>query len=138
MIAVDTNVLVYLYLNSEKRSLIESIMQLDSEWGVPFLWRSEFQNVLVNYLRIEQLNLEQAQIIMDAALKRMAGNEFFVPSRDVLALAAESGRTAYDCEFVAMASKLRIPLVTHDRRVCESFPQIAISPDDFVHGRRSA
>lgn len=135
MIAIDTNIIIYLYLNSEKRSLIESIAQLDSDWIVPLLWRSEFRNVLVNYIRVEQLTLENAQKIMEIASERMLGSEFSVSSHEVLALAAQSGRTAYDCEFIALAINKSIPLVTHDRRLREGFPEVAISPEDFVQQR---
>jgi predicted nucleic acid-binding protein len=50
----------------------------------------------------------------------------------VLTLAKESGRSASDCEFVAVARALSVPLITTDRQVVASFPQIAIHIGAFA------
>jgi len=52
----------------------------------------------------------------------------------VLALAGASGASAYDCEFVALAEELGVPLVTADRRLAERFPAIAVELRRFVVG----
>jgi predicted nucleic acid-binding protein len=49
-----------------------------------------------------------------------------------LQLAAESGCSAYDCEFVALARDLEVPLVTADRQLLAAFPSTAVSPEAFV------
>ncbi len=46
MIVVDTNVVGYLFLSSEKSVLAERALEKDNEWATPILWRSEFRNVL--------------------------------------------------------------------------------------------
>jgi len=51
----------------------------------------------------------------------------------VLGLAAQSGCTAYDCEFVALAADLGTRLVTADRRVLAAFPDIAVAPRAFAN-----
>ena len=48
-----------------------------------------------------------------------------VSSQDVLQLVASSRCSAYDCEFVAAALQLRVPLVTADRAVLSAFPDVA-------------
>lgn len=50
----------------------------------------------------------------------------------VLHLAGASGRSAYDCEFVALAEALGVRLVTADRELTRSFPDRAISLEDFA------
>jgi len=55
----------------------------------------------------------------------------------VLELAVRSRCTAYDCEFVALAKQLGVPLVTSDRQVLAAFPETAVSPDAFAsQGRK--
>ena len=39
---------------------------------------------------------------------------------------ATSHCSAYDCEFVALALELEVPLVTADRQLLRSFPRIAV------------
>ena len=52
----------------------------------------------------------------------------------VLELAAVSGRSAYDCEYVAVAEALGVPLVTADRALESGFPGVAVSPESFMGG----
>jgi predicted nucleic acid-binding protein len=89
------------------------------------------RNVLATYMRTSRLTLVQATEIMEAALELLAGREYQVMSPDVLRLAAESGCSAYDGEFVALAEALAVPLVTHDRHLLRAFPAIAMTAADF-------
>jgi predicted nucleic acid-binding protein len=41
----------------------------------------------------------------------------------VLTLALESGCSAYDCEFVALAKQLGVKLVTEDAKLRRAFPR---------------
>jgi len=129
---VDTNIIGYLYLNSERSEQAERALRRDLEWAAPRLWRSELQNVLAFYLRKKLLSLENAQQIMTQALALLEGREYDVPSFSVLRLASESSCTAYDCEFVALAQELGVPLVTVDRQVLASFPDVAVDLDRYV------
>lgn len=131
MIVVDTNVIGYLFLSSKKSILAERALQKDNAWAAPILWRSEFCNVLSLYMRKELLNLEQAQQIMDSALKLLSGREYAVPSHEVLRLAAKSNCSAYDCEFIATANDLEVPLITVDKQLLREFPAMAISLDSY-------
>ena len=132
MIVVDTNIIGYLYLNSERSGLAEQSLQKDAEWAAPLLWRSELRNVLALYVRKRHLPLHVAQEIMDQALGLMSGHEYEVASAQVLALAAGSACSAYDCEFVALARDLDVTLVTVDKQVLAQFPDVAIGLDSYI------
>lgn len=43
-----------------------------------------------------------------------------------------SGCSAYDCEFVSLARRLHVPLVTNDRQVLKAFPALAISLEKYA------
>lgn len=107
-------------------------MQYDSEWASPVFWRSEFRNVLALYLRKGILSLESAIQIMKKASSLMDGREYAVSSLDILNLVAQSHCSAYDCEFVALAKQLKIPLITCDKQILEEFPRIAVSLEDYI------
>jgi predicted nucleic acid-binding protein len=134
MIVVDTNVIGYLYLPSERHMQAEQALRKDPLWLAPLLWRSELRNVLALHVRKGLLSLANAQQIMEAALRLMQGREYETSSHPVLALAAASTCSAYDCEFVALAKDLNIPLITVDKQVLKQFPDIAVSLAEFVGG----
>ena len=132
MIVVDTNIIGYLYLTSECSTQAEDALLKNAHWVAPLLWRSEFCNVLALYIRKDILSLEDAVRIMETATTLMQGNEYEVASLQVLRLVAGSTCSAYECEFVALAQDLNIPLVTVDKRILEQFPKYTISLDEFV------
>ena len=135
MIVVDTNLIGYLFLASDHSDLAENVLQRDTEWAAPLLWRSELRNVLATQVRTGRLALGDAQAIIAQAEELLRGLEFSVTSREVLRLAAASGCTAYDCEFIALANDLGVPLVTVDRQLLAQFPKTAITMDNFVAAR---
>ncbi len=125
MIVVDTNIIVYLFLPSQHTEQAEQLLLQEPVWSAPFLWRSEFRNVLAGYLRKNLISLEEAFRLQAEAESFLHGNEFLVPSSDVLQLVRDSACSAYDCEFVALAQGLGTTLVTGDRKVLREFPDIA-------------
>jgi predicted nucleic acid-binding protein len=132
VIVVDTNLLVYLYVRGQHTGRAEAVRERDPVWAAPLLWRSEFRNALIGLVRARDLELDDALLMTEDAEQGMSGREFTVVSGDVLELAAQSGCSAYDCEFVSVAQALATTLVTVDRQVLRAFPTIARSPDAFV------
>jgi predicted nucleic acid-binding protein len=138
VIVTDTNVVAYLLLPGVQTEEARRALARDAAWAAPLLWRSEFRNVLRGYMRQRHLTLAKARELQAAAEELMAGREYPVESAAVLALAAASGRSAYDCEFVALSRALGVPLVTSDQDVLASFPADAISLKDFGSGEPGA
>ena len=127
MIVVDSNVLAYLYLPGEHTAKAEALLEHDAEWAAPLLWRSEFRNILAGYMRRGTLSFEQATALQREAEDLLDGCEFDLDSRSVLELVRDSDCSAYDCEFVALAMKLKTKLVTLDGKLLRAFPKHAIS-----------
>jgi len=132
MIVVDTNIIAYLWIPGSHTSQVEGVLQKDRDWAAPLLWRSEFRNVLAGYLRRKQIELNIALQIMDEAERQLSGKEYSISSINVLTLVNKSGCSAYDCEFVALAKDLGVPLVTTDKKILSGFPTIAITAEQFV------
>lgn len=132
MIVVDTNIIGYLYLTSERSAQVEQVFQKDPQWVAPVLWRSEFRNVLALYLQQNLLTLPDALSLIYQAEILMQNGEYEVTSARVLSLAQSSGCSAYDCEFVALSQDLDVPLVTVDKKILREFPDIAILPEVFI------
>jgi predicted nucleic acid-binding protein len=132
MIVVDTNVIAYLYLPGPHTAAAERLFQSDPDWAVPILWRSELRSVVCGYLRRGQLTLGQCAALLHEALDLLAGNEFEVDSLDVLELVSASRCSSYDCEYVALARRLRTKLVTLDKQILGDFPDTAASLAEFA------
>jgi predicted nucleic acid-binding protein len=132
VIVVDTNIIGYLFLENEHSAQAEQALRRDLDWAAPLLWRSELRNVLTVQARAGRLGLPDALEIIAQAERLMRGREYAVASSAVLRLAAASGCTAYDCEFVALAQDLGAVLVTVDRQVLARFPEESISLENYA------
>lgn len=127
MIVVDSNVVAYLYLPGDHTAKAEALLERDPDWAVPVLWRSEFRNILAGYLRRKTLTFAQTCGLQSEAEDLLAGSEFEIDSKAVLELVRDSDCSAYDCEFVALAQKLQVKLVTMDVKLLKAFPKHAVS-----------
>jgi predicted nucleic acid-binding protein len=127
VIVVDSNVVAYLYLPGEHTAKAEALLEQDPDWAAPVLWRSEFRNILAGYLRRKTLTFDQACSLQNEAEGLLAGSEFEVDSKAVLELVRDSHCSAYDCEFIALANKLQVKLVTMDAKLLRAFPKRTLS-----------
>jgi predicted nucleic acid-binding protein len=127
MIVVDSNVLAYLYLPGSFTVAAEALLTRDPEWAAPLLWRSEFRNILAGYLRRKSLSFEQAAALQAEAEALMAGGEYELDSTSVLELVRDSDCSAYDCEFIALAERLDVKLVTMDKKLLKEFPNRTVA-----------
>jgi len=132
MIVVDTNLLVYLLAPSGLTAQAEAVLKRDPLWVTPLLWRSEFRSALVGLMRHGNLTMDIAREIAHRAESWMSGREYPASTDHVLRLAAASACSSYDCEFVAVAQDLDVPLVTADRQILRAFPKTAVSLDGFL------
>lgn len=60
MIVVDSNVVACLYLPGDLTAGAEALLESDSDWVAPLLWRSEFRNIRAGYMRRKTINFEIA------------------------------------------------------------------------------
>lgn len=132
MIVVDANILVSLYLTNPHQSDVETLLATDPHWLAPRLWRSEVRNVLVQTVRHGKMTLLQAMTIIEDGESLMQSVEVEPGSSQIIRLAHNSGCSAYDCEYVALASSLRVPLLTFDKKLLTAFPNVALTPKTFL------
>ncbi len=131
-VVVDTNILAYLWLPGSHTATALTLRRATDDWYAPILWRSEFRNILAGFLRRGALSLAQAQATMRAAEADLRDFEGAVDSAQVLHLVDQSNCSAYDCEFVALAMTKDILLVTQDKRILRSFPEVAVDMAGLV------
>jgi predicted nucleic acid-binding protein len=132
VIIADTNLIAYLLIPGPFSADAERVQRRDPEWRAPWLWRSEFLNVLSLYMRTGTMTLMEAQGTWARARRLLNAREFTVNGSAVLDLAAASRCKAYDCEFVLAAKTAGVPLVTGDAKVLAAFPSVAVSIQSFA------
>ncbi len=132
MIVVDTNIIAYLLINGDQTANAIAVARKDPDWAGPRLWRSEMRNLLTLYVRRGVFSRRAAVLIMEEALISLQDREFDVDSARVLELAEAFGCTAYDCEFVSLAERLSVPLITSDKKLLAAFPDVAVPMEAFA------
>ncbi|MEL7075259.1 MAG: type II toxin-antitoxin system VapC family toxin [Cyanobacteria bacterium J06648_1] len=132
MIIADTNLIAYLLIEGEFTQQAERVYEADRDWLAPYLWRSEFRNILALYLRKNYLSLSDAKMIVFQAEDLMRGNEYEIDSESLLNLSSQCSLSAYECEYIVLAQKLGVNLVTGDKKILQSFPNLAIALKDYA------
>jgi predicted nucleic acid-binding protein len=132
VIVVDSNVIAYCWINGPLTALAQRVRVKDPDWHVPILWRSEMRSILTGYLRDGSLTGAQIARVMEATEDALGGSEHLVPSGRVFEVVGKSRLSAYDCEFVALASVLAVQLVTADKSVLKAHPERALTMQGFL------
>jgi predicted nucleic acid-binding protein len=123
VIVVDVNVLAYLLIPGKHTSQAERLLEADSSWAAPRLWRSELRNVLATYVRSDLLELTDAAALFQRASDLIGVEDYEVETSEVLRLSKRSKCSAYDCEYVALAEFLDLLFVTADVKLAKAFPK---------------
>ncbi len=132
MIVVDTNIISYLYISGDRSKQSEDLLSSDSNWVAPILWRSEFRNVLAHYLRKNLLHIDEILLIIQQAEKLLTDHEYEISSAHIMQLVQSSQCSAYDCEFIALAQYLDVPLITTDKKILREFPEIGQTAESYL------
>jgi predicted nucleic acid-binding protein len=132
MIVADATLIIHFSMPGSKTEQAEAVRRKDPTWAAPPLWEYEVLNVIWTYVHFKDLPLMQALEHWEVAQDLIGERTYRMAPAEVLRLAAKSGHSAYDCQYVAVAQQLDAWFVTSDAGALATFPEIAISPDDFL------
>jgi predicted nucleic acid-binding protein len=132
MIVADANVIAHLTIRSEFSPLAEAVYAADASWAAPLLWLSEYRNTLAKYIQQRGMTIESALLSLRSAEEIIGGRTYNLASEKVLELVNAPGCSAYDCEYVALAQELGVPLVTTDKQLLKIFPKTAVALEKFA------
>ncbi len=132
MIVADVNLVAYLLISGEHTDEANAVLRRDAVWAFPYLWRSEFRNILAMHLQHRRMSLSDATLLWDSASSLARDHEYAVDPQAILGLVARQPMTAYDAEYVALARHLRVPLVTFDQKLQIGAAGTAISVKAFL------
>lgn len=130
MIVVDVSVLFGLVVTRDDyHPLAVAARERDPDWQAPRLFRSEFRSIAAGHLRRGEALVN---VLAAAANAQAAVVMHEVSDQEVFAIVQESSLSAYDAEYVALARRLGVTLVTTDRQVLEQYPNLAVRLQDFA------
>jgi predicted nucleic acid-binding protein len=132
VIVADANLLAYLVMPGERTEEAEGVLSKDAMWAAPVLWRSELRSVAHKYVVRGDITITRALAVLEQAEAVVGGREGQVESKVVLDLASRSKCSTYDCEYVALAKALGVPLITVDGAILRAFPETATTPSRFL------
>lgn len=131
MIVVDVSVLFGFVVSRDAyHALAVAARERDAEWQVPRLARSEFRSIAAGHLRRGE---PLANVLAAAANAQWAVSVHDMSDQEVFAVVQESSLSAYDAEYVALARRFGVQLVTTDRQVLECYPHLAVRLQEFAH-----
>ncbi len=124
-LVLDASVAVKWYIPEDRSAsavqVLEAAQRGDASLHVPDLFYAEFGNVLWKKVRRGEINQREAgrivRALLDAPLEVHAAKEFL---NVAVALAFKSGRTVYDCIYLALALLLRCELITGDEKLANA------------------
>lgn len=127
MIVVDVNVLAYLLIEGEFSRRASALLVREPEWVAPRLWRDEFINVLCTYERLGKADRSE-NLRRFALAEQTLSKTYDLPAETVFSVAASTGCSGYDSQYLALAMELGVALFTFDKRILATAPRTAKSP----------
>lgn len=136
MIVADANLLIYLTCRTPQTELARRVYASDAEWAVPILWEPEVLNALLLMCRAGMLSVDDAVKAWQHAASAVAGRVHGCAASTVLATGEQTGLTAYDAYYVALARTLGVYLITEDKKIRRACPDVTRSLLECVEGTR--
>jgi len=131
---VDTNVVACYLLGTEPYAVeARRLWRATEQPLAPAHWHAELANVVWMAIRTGAVSADEGHRRLDFASRlRVQAVPIGSLWQLALTLSLESGLSAYDTLFVALAQRRRLPLVTFDKQVLKVFPDVAKRPGDIA------
>lgn len=139
MLVVDASVAVKWFLNEQDSSQALGLFHQSYKLVAPELIRIEVLAAIAKRVRMGQLAIDDAAEQMErwrsTLLKRAVfivdGNQQY---QEEAALSLQERHNFYDCVYLVLAKKLRVPLVTADQRLAELAQNLGIETFNWRSG----
>ncbi len=129
---LDTNVLVYFLFKGYESKSSDEVLAKTQFWCAPSLVYHEFESVVVRHFRHKLISRADA-FEMHADFSLLVENRIIDPAPEsVLRTAFASNLSAYDAQFVALATEIEGRLITNDKKIVAAFPEVALIPADYL------
>jgi predicted nucleic acid-binding protein len=132
VVLIDTNVLVYLLIESDFTGASQELRKRDPDWRSESFILIEFSNVLAREIALREMTLETAQSLLVKATELLGDGLARITHSSALDTAARFGITAYDARFLALARQAGLRLTTEDKQLRSAAPLLTQSIEDAL------
>jgi predicted nucleic acid-binding protein len=136
MVAVDTNIVVALFIRGRFSNDALKLQRKDSVWRTEPFAVVEFSNVLATYQRGRYLSKAVALERLQLAEEFLSPNYVRVSNQSALELALQYRVSAYDARLLAVADQLRLRLITEDIQLRTAAPALTQSLKEALDSQR--
>jgi predicted nucleic acid-binding protein len=136
MVAVDTNIVVALFIRGRFSDDALKLQRKDSVWRTEPFALVEFSNVFATYRRARYLSKAAALERLQVAEEFLSPNYLRVSNQSALELALQYRVSAYDARFLAVADQLRLRLITEDIHLRTAAPALTQSLKEALDSQR--
>jgi predicted nucleic acid-binding protein len=136
MVAVDTNIVVALFIRGRFSDDALKLQRKDSVWRTEPFALVEFSNVFATYQRARYLSKAAALERLQLAEEFLSPNYLRVSNQSALELALQYRVSGYDARFLAVADQLRLRLITEDIQLRTAAPALTQSLKEALDSRR--
>ena len=135
MIVVDANILCALLLPTQRRPAVRTLYRHDRAWVAPHHVHVEYAHAFVRAARAGRISRRRTR--RHVLFNRGIVVDPPVPTdlAAVIDLALDENCGAYDAQYVWLARRLGLPLLTYDGPVLRNFPGVATTPEDYLAAR---
>ena len=127
MLVVDTNIIAPFYIRGAYTERVHKLHHSDGLWRTDPLALVEFSNILATYQRARYLTTNEARRCLAEAERFLRPHYLQVTHETSLRVAIRYGVTTYDARFLAAAMHLNIRLVTEDKKLRGTAPDLTQS-----------
>lgn len=131
MIVVDANIIAYWAIDGEYTEPARRLREMEPDWIVPALCRHELANVLTIYVKHGAMEVADAQVVWQGIESIIFEREYDIELSRAIAVAVETGTSAYDAQYLMLARIKAIPFVTQDRQLVSRSEQ-AFTLQDYL------
>ena len=136
MVAVDTNIVVALFIRGRFSDDALKLQRKDSVWRTEPFTLVEFSNVFATYQRARYLSKAAALERLQLTEEFLSPNYLRVSNQSALELALQYRVSGYDARFLAVADQLRLRLITEDIQLRTAAPALTQSLKEALDSRR--
>ena len=127
MIVVDCTVVADFFIgNAEMQRSVQSLLEMDSEWIAPVLWRYEFGHVLLKEVRGGRMSQDLMDRFLAAGEKLIVESVVDFDASEIAVLSHTRNLSFYDASYVWLGQTRCLPFYTRDgklARKCEGMVQ---------------